>query len=297
MDANRWISLLLAVTLIEMMFAVGLATPPADLLAAVKRWRWTLRAAMANYLLVPAAAIALLLAFHAKPMPAAGFLILAVCPGAPYGPPFTAIAKGNVAASVGWMVILAAASAIVAPLLLGVLLPWTSGDARLEIDAARLAGTLLITQLAPLCAGLGVRLWRPNLASKIAPSAMATSKLLNLAAVGTILAVQFRMLLDIRWIAFVGMLVLLFASLAAGWLLGGPTREMRKTLAITTSLRNAGVGMVIASSSFPGTPALTAVLAYAIVDVFGSLAIALWWGRRDAEPKLLAAPDGARPAR
>lgn len=282
MPADLWINLLVTTTLIEMMFAVGLGTTLGELLAAIRQWRLTIRVTVANYLLVPAVAVALLLAFRAKPMAAAGILILAVCPGAPYGPPFTAIARGSVATSVGWMVMLAATSALIAPLLLSVLLPLTSGDARLDIDALRLAGTLHLSQLAPLCAGLAVRARRPNLAARMLPKANGISKILNVATVGLILGVQYRTLLDIRWTAFAGMFALLVASLAAGWLLGGPSREIRKTLAITTSLRNAAVGMVIASSSFPGTPALTAVLAYALVDVLGSLAIALWWGRRDA---------------
>lgn len=282
MSADRWINLLLTITLVEMMFAVGLGTAPRDVAAAVKQWRLTLRAAIANYVVVPAATVVLLLTFQARPMAAAGFLILAVCPGAPYGPPLTAIAKGNVATAIGWMAILATSSALLAPLLLGVLLPLTSGDARLEIDAARLAGTLVLTQLAPVGAGSTLRAWRPGVAAKIQPAANRISKLLNLAAIGSIIALQFRMLLDIRWAAFGGMIALMVASLMAGWLLGGPERELRKTLAIVTSVRNAGVGMVIASSSFPGTQALTAVLAYAIVDLLGALAVALWWGRRDA---------------
>lgn len=289
MSADRWINLLLTITLAEMMFAVGLGTAPHDVALTMKHWRLMLRAAIANYVLVPAATVVLLLAFQARPMAAAGFLILAVCPGAPYGPPMTAIAKGNVAIAIGWMAILAASSAVLAPLLLGALLPLTSGDARLEIDAARLAGTLVLTQLGPVGAGSALRAWRPSLAANILPAANRISKLLNVAAIGSIVAMQFRMLLGIRWAAFGGMFALMIASLMAGWLLGGPKRELRKTLAIVTSVRNAGVGMVIASSSFPGTPALTAVLAYAIVDLLGVLAIALWWGRRDAVSRRNAA--------
>lgn len=282
MSPDRWISLLLTITLIEMMFAVGLGTAPRDVAAAMRQWRLLLRAAVANYVLVPAATVALLLAFQTRPMAAAGFLILAVCPGAPYGPPLTAIAKGDVPTAVGWMVILATSSALFAPILLGALLPLTSGDATLAIDAAKLAGTLVLSQLAPVGAGSALRAWRPGLAARIMPAANRISKLLNLAAIGSIVAMQFRMLLDIRWAAFGGMFALMIASLMAGWLLGGPKRELRKTLAIVTSVRNAGVGMVIASSSFPGTPALTAVLAYAIVDLLGALAISVWWGRRGA---------------
>jgi hypothetical protein len=63
-------------------------------------------------------------------MVAAGFLILASCPGAPFGPPITAIARGNLAVSAALMVILAGSSVIAAPFLLRVLLPLVSGASR-----------------------------------------------------------------------------------------------------------------------------------------------------------------------
>lgn len=100
---------------------------------------------------------------------------------------------------------LAASSALVAPLLPGALLSLTSGDARIDVDAARLAGTLLLTQLAPLCIGLGMRAWRPKIAARMLPKANGISKLLNLVTVGSILADHFRTLLEIRLIAFGGL--------------------------------------------------------------------------------------------
>jgi BASS family bile acid:Na+ symporter len=51
-------------------------------------------------------------------------------------------------------------------------------------------------------------------------------------------------------------------------------------VALTTSLRNVGLGLVIVTGNFGGTPAVSAALAYGIVEVLGSLAVALWWGRR-----------------
>jgi bile acid:Na+ symporter, BASS family len=76
------------------------------------------------------------------------------------------------------------------------------------------------------------------------------------------------------------MLTLLIASLVSGWLAGGPDPGGRKAVALATSLRNVGVGLVIAAGSFAGTPAVSAALAYGIVEIIGSLALALWWGRR-----------------
>jgi BASS family bile acid:Na+ symporter len=107
MTIDQLINVLATVTLFEMMVTIGLGVTFADVVAVARNWQLVGKAALANYVCVPAAAVALLLLFHANPYVAAGFLIAAVCPGAPYGPPFTGMAKGNVAASVGLMILLA----------------------------------------------------------------------------------------------------------------------------------------------------------------------------------------------
>src|SRR5262249_2416345 len=62
-------------------------------------------------------------------------------------------------------------------------------------------------------------------------------------------------------------------------LLGGAGSDNRKAMALTTSLRNVGVGLVIATGSFSGTAAVTAAMAYGIFEIVGSLLLALRWGR------------------
>jgi BASS family bile acid:Na+ symporter len=287
MTLNQLTSVLVTITLIEMMVAIGLGVALVDLAAVVRNWRLVVRGALANYVCVPAATVGLLILFDAQPMVAAGFLILAVCPGAPYGPPFAGIAKGNVAVAVGLMVILAGSSAIVAPMLLHYLLPLLAGNEALTVDETRIVGSLLVTQLVPLCIGVAVRQWLPALAGRLQKPANLLSKVLNLVAVGFILITQFHLLMEIRPRAFVGMLALLIASWAAGWLLGGPDSAIRKTMTLTTSLRNVGVGLVIATGTFAGTPAVTAVIVYGLIGVLGSLLLALRWARRAPATELL----------
>jgi BASS family bile acid:Na+ symporter len=184
-----------------------------------------------------------------------------------------------VAAAAGLMVMLAGSSALAAPLLLYFLLPLMSGSATLEVDAAKIVVTLLVTQLAPLCLGLGVRHWLPGLAGRLQRPANLLSAVLNLATIGIVLVVYFPLLAAIRLRGYVAMSALLVASWAAGWLLGGPGSDNRKALALTTSLRNVGVGLVIVTGNFGGTAAVTAVLAYGIFEIVGSLLLALAWSR------------------
>jgi BASS family bile acid:Na+ symporter len=279
---DQLINLLVTITLIEMMVLIGLRVTFAELIEIGRNFRLVTRAAVANYLLVPTLAVALLILFEADPMVAAGFLVLAACPGAPFGPPFAGIARANVPEAVGLMVILAGSSAVISPLLLNLLLPWLSDGEAVQIDPLGLIATLLLTQLLPLLAGLLVRRWRPKFAAKLLGPCELVSKVLNLGIAALILVTQFHMLTQIRLTAFGGMLALLVATLVVGWLAGGADHDSRKSMSLTTALRNAGVGLVIVTGSFPGTPAASAVLAYGIVAVFGSLLVAAWWGRQAA---------------
>ena len=190
------------------------------------------------------------------------------------------MAKGNVVMAVGLMVILAGSSAIVAPLLLKILVPLVAGDAPLKINVGKMAGTLILGQLLPLFAGLYVRQRHPAAADRLRRPGNLVGTLLNLALLGTILAAQFPMLAAIRPRGYAGMLALLAAAVASGWLVGGSSPKSRKTLTFTTSVRNVGVGLVIVTSSFPGTAAVTAATAYGLFQTVIMALVALGWGRR-----------------
>jgi bile acid:Na+ symporter, BASS family len=282
---NQLINILASITLFEMMVAIGLGVSLRDVLRVATDWRLVAMAALASYVCVPAAAVGLLILFQADPFVAAGFLVAAVCPGAPYGPPFTGMARGNVAVSVGLMVILAASSAMFAPLLMQLLLPLVlqnlpalPQDGRaLTMDGGKVVLTLLVAQFLPLCVGLALRQWRPTLADTLKKPANLLSMVLNLVMLGSILYVQFDMLSAIHPRAFVGMLALVFAGVAAGWLLGGSGN--RSAMVMATSVRNVGVSLVIVTAAFPGTQAVVAATAFALFQTIVVALIALGWGR------------------
>src|SRR5262249_49879502 len=100
MTTELLIRILGTIPLIGMMAAIGIGVRPEDLSRIGRSPELLMRAAIANYIGVPLVTVVLLVWFGPAPMISAGFLILAVCPGAAYGPPFTAMAKGNVAAAV-----------------------------------------------------------------------------------------------------------------------------------------------------------------------------------------------------
>lgn len=280
MNLDRIINLLAAVTLVEMMITIGLGVSVAEIGHVARDGRLLIRAAIANYVIVPAAAVGLLLALHAPPMVAAGFLVAAACPGAPFGPPFVSLAKGNVATAVGLMVVMAASSAVAAPLVLYVAMPITCGDQAATVNVVKMIGTLFGAQLLPLGIGLWVRHARATLAERCKPVMQKGSTLLNLVTFGLIFAAQLKTLIGIRLVGYAGMLALVMISAAAGWLLGGTGGERRTSMAVTTAVRNVGVAMVIATGSFAGTAAVPAATAFALFQTIAVALLAVAWGRR-----------------
>jgi BASS family bile acid:Na+ symporter len=264
--------------LLAVMLAMGLRAPLEDVLRAVRRTQLLTWALVANFILVPLITVGILRWFEAAPMIAVGFLILAVCPGAPVGPPFAAIAKADVPASLGLMVILAVLSAVLSPALLTLLLGRLGTEGELRIDYLAIVRPLLVTQILPLTCGMLILRQRPKLAAAAAPLLSLVGNLLLLIVVALLIVNEQQSLAAVKWRGWLGMLLLLAASLAIGWLCGGPELATRKTLALTTASRNAAVGLAIASTNFPGTAALPAVIAYAVLSILGTLACALWFG-------------------
>ena len=282
MTAEQLIRILVTITLIEMMAAIGLGVKLEEVGRTARNSALLMRAAIANYVCVPLATLGLLLWFSPQPMVSAGFLIVAVCPGAAYGPPFTAIARGNVPTAVGLMVLLAGSSTILAPFLLQFLLPLMTASRALRVNVLEMVVTLLLSQFLPLFVGLSVRKWSPSLSGKFKRPAGTVSTILNLCTLGFIVVARFGMLAAIHFQAFMGMLALVAATMAAGWLLGASGSENRIAMTFTTSVRNVAVALEIATSSFPATPAVTAVLVYGLFQTLLMAAVAFACGRLGA---------------
>jgi BASS family bile acid:Na+ symporter len=110
-ETTTLIALLNVAALVTIMLSMGLQVNIQDILASARPARPLVLGLLANYVIVPIVTLGLLSLFQANPMVSVGFFILAVCPGAPLGPPLTAIARGNVPWVIGMMVILAGLSA------------------------------------------------------------------------------------------------------------------------------------------------------------------------------------------
>jgi BASS family bile acid:Na+ symporter len=269
------INLLNVVALVTIMLAMGLQVKFQAVTGSFRPTHRVALAMIANYVLVPAVTLLVLYLFGAVALVSAGFLILAVCPGAPFGPLATTLARGNVAWSIGIMVILAGFSAVLSPALLGILLAWIMPESDLSIDYLAIARTLMLAQLLPLAVGLTIHHYLPTLTEKVVKPIGLAANVMLLLLIVLILATQYKTLAAIGLRGWTGMGLLFLASLGIGWLCGGTDVSIRKALAVTTAGRNAAVGLAIVTSNFAETEAVTAVVAYALVSIIGTLVVAL----------------------
>ncbi len=281
MNPEVLMKLLTTVGLIAIMLTMGLKVTVSEVMASMRKPLYQVLGLFVNFVLVPAVTLGLLRVFDPHPMVCVGFVILAVCPGAPVGPPFVSIAKGDVAGAVGLMVLLSVLSVLLSPVLLQTLLSQLLPGGEVRVNYRAIVETLLAVQLLPLLGGLAIHHAWPTLARRMAKPLGMLANVLLLTAIVLVLIREFPTLALIRLRGWVGMLLLVGASLGLGWVCGGSSRAGRKTLALTTAARNAAVALVIVSRNFAGTPAATAVVAYMLVSIFATLGVAFFLARFD----------------
>jgi BASS family bile acid:Na+ symporter len=274
MDTPGLIKPLNVAALVAIMLSIGMTVTFEQVAESAKHHLLVVFGVLANFVLVPLVTVSLLAAFQPDPLVSAGFLILAVCPGAPLGPAFAHIARGDVSMATGSMVILAGLSVVLSPILLIVLLGWVASERNLSVSYLAILFTLLVTQLLPLALGLVIHRVAPQLTQKLVKPIRAIANVLLLSLIAAIILAQYETLADIRIRAWLGMVALFASSLGIGWFCGGLNVEKQKSMALTTSTRNVAVGLVIAGGSLAETPAVTAVVAYGLFCTLGGLACA-----------------------
>ena len=134
-------------------------------------------------------------------------------------------------------------------------------------------------EFTPLVVGLFIRARYPDIADHWTPGVNQTSSIALKLVVVLMVVSHFQAVIGLigSWALLVTVVVL--ASLAIGYFLGGPGKATRRVTATTSTVRNNSVALVLAA---PLDPIVTvAALAYALIVVVGGSLAAGEWARRD----------------
>jgi BASS family bile acid:Na+ symporter len=260
------------------MLAMGLGLTVRQIVTPLRDYSLMARALLANFVLIPLAAVALGRLLRLDEPQAVGLLLLGAAAGAPFLPKLAQLARGEIGFAVGLMVLLMVITIGYLPLVLPFMLPGVS------VNSWAIARSLLLLMLLPLGLALGVNAWSPAIAARVKPVLDRLSSLSLILLFMLLVVANFTNVLAVLGTGgILAGLLFLAAGLGTGWVLGGPARHTRQVLALGTAQRNIAAALVVAGQAFSDPNVVVMVVVVAIVGLVVLMAAARVIGRGTAE--------------
>ena len=286
-DTPAHINMLSYLFVMVYMLSVPLETTRGEIIGALGHWNLMGRALLANFVIIPILGI-IITQFLVLPSDVRiGFLLLGFAPGGLLALQFARISKGNRVFAVALLSVFCSLAILVTPLFVYSFFP-REGAGRLPFGW--LTMMLLLLTVVPLIVGRGLERIIPQHAPKLGLWLGRLSIVIFIIA--AVMAGRYKTpavkLMGANGIAAIVLLIL--GSWVVGWLLGGPEIRNRKVLAISSSIRNVGVCLPIASNYFAGTDVTVPVVAFSGIMIPMNMVFALVTGRLPRDPAESAKP-------
>jgi len=267
---------------VSSMVAMGLGLTVTEITAPLRNVRLVAMSLLANFVLMPAAALLLARVLRLDEPFAVGLLLLGMAAGAPFLPKLAQLAKGNLAFAVALMVVLMVITVAYLPLVLPLLLPGVS------VNPGQIARSLIVLMLLPLAVALAVKAKLPSVAAAVKPWCDRLSTLGLVAVVLLLVVVNFSDVLSVFGTrAILAGLIFIAIGYGLGWALAGPAADTRPVLGFGTAQRNIAAALVVGGQNFSDPNVVVMVVVVAIV----SLLILLPLSRRLAKRRPADEPD------
>ena len=246
------------------MLSIGLRSGITELRAVARARGFITKALLANFLLVPLLGFGLAHMLRLPPETAGALILLACVPGGLNAIHFTSKVEGEATVAETLFALMTIAAVVGSPWVVRLVLPATAG---LDFPHGRALAFVVGSILVPMGAGIFFHDRSPALALKLS-KILGYVSLVPFVAL-TILTKSFRKeaVHRIGGPAVGAMLLFIVASMAIGWLLGGPARRTRQILATVTSMRNTVVCLIIAENSPLGVAAMPPLIAFSLLMV------------------------------
>ncbi len=256
------VSIATLVFVVSSMLGMGLGLTVGQIVAPLRNLRLVILSLVANFVLMPLAAIGFARMLSLDKALGIGLLLLGTAAGAPFLPKLAQVAKSNLAFAVGLMVLLMVITVGYLPIVLPLLLPG------IEVNPMKIARSLVLVMLLPLSVALGVKARFPAVAARIKPALDKTSTLSLVLVILLLTAVNVKSVLAVFGTgSILAGLLFLAAGYGIGWLLGGPGADTRRVLGLGTAQRNIAAALVVGGQSFEDPDVVVMVVVVAIVGL------------------------------
>jgi len=272
MDYRQLVVLVLQASIFLTVFGFGLRTRWIDLQSVFHRPAALARALLSMFIIMPAVAIGLCLAFELHPAVEIALAAISVSPTPPLIPNREIQAGGRAAYGIGLMAVTASLSIAIIPFAAPVVGHLLGLPMAMSTDA--LARLVAMSVILPLGLGMLVRIALPGPAARIhQPVVLCAVLALLLSLSAIVFAVMPAAILLIGNGTLLALAAFVAIGIAVGHWLGGPEPEDRAVLALSTGCRHPGMAIAIAAANFPQeTRVVAAALLYLIVNITISVA-------------------------
>ncbi|GGL50097.1 hypothetical protein GCM10014719_59160 [Planomonospora parontospora subsp. antibiotica] len=252
----------LVVLLAATMLTIGTGLTREAFTRLVRRPGALAAALIVNVVVIPAVALLIVTVLGLQGPIGYGIVLAAAAPGGGTGALLAAHARGDLALAVGLQGALAVLGLAAVP-------AWSALTSYGGAPAATTGGPqvlgMLAGQLIPLALGMALRSRHPTAADRAAAISRRIADVLLVAMVAYLLATTADELSALPVTAFAAFTALTTVCLAAYATPGLPDRPARRTVAMTTAVRNLSLALLIANlTTHPAEVGLT-VLAYGLV--------------------------------
>jgi len=279
MTVAELIPLATKVSIVILVFALGLKTDASDLASLLRGPSLLVRSLLSINLVMPIVAAVIVMLFSLHPPVGVMIFALALSPLPPLLPNKEGKAGGTAAYAISLMVAAALFAIISIPLTVAVAARVFGGS--FYVGPADIAKLLIFTLFVPLAAGVAARRFAAGLAERISSPLSRIAGLILLAVGLAILVGAWKgMVAQIGDGTLVALAVFVVMGLLVGHLLGGPDPNDRTVLAISTASRHPAIALALVQMSHPEAKAVLPVLLLYLISnaILGAPYIA--WRRK-----------------
>jgi BASS family bile acid:Na+ symporter len=280
MNLQTLIPIVLKVSVLLNVFAIGLRVSAQDATYLFRRPGELARALLAMNVLMPLFAVILISSFDLRPAVRIALVALSLSPIPPLLPNKMVKAGGTDSYAIGLLTAVGLLAIIFVPFAVEIIA--RVRQVPLQMTAASIATLIFVTTMLPLGLGVAVHSFVPALAKWMAKP---IAQIAGIGLLACVVAILFAAAPAIWTLVGNGTVIALAAfvlvGLAIGHFLGGPKPENRTALAISTASRHPGIALALAQANFPEQKlAMAAVLLYLLVNAIVAIPYLLWTKRR-----------------
>jgi BASS family bile acid:Na+ symporter len=266
MDLTTVILLVIKISIVLNVFALGLNATFADATSLFRRPNHLARAFLSMNAVMPLLAVALAVTFNLHPAVKIALVALSVSPVPPLLPRKALKEGGREDYAIGLLVAMALLAIIVIPVAMRIFEDVFAIP--LQMPAGSVAALIVRTVLAPVVIGIVVHKLAPSFAKRAAKPVGILGFVLLILSVLPVLFVSARTILSLIGDGTIlSLAAFALVGLVAGYRFGGPESENRRVLALATSSRHPGVAVAIAHANFPDQKLVVPAIAlYLIVS-------------------------------